>query len=228
MCIRDREGVFVETDDLLATDSIDSGKFAIDGTPTIDANVAFFTSSLESDFLQAMLQTPSELMEKRTAKALPQVLIDASGESAIMEDPKNSTESLLPRQVKKRSDLVRLPCRSSGGGGYAEVSDFREVLFLPPRRSKDYSADVPPSYRSLFNLLYLYPRLLVRQQKGSSGRSQKNIYSIRIRLIQSVSEISQSKDVVESRNKLLGCFHNPAPWAGPSMLKSVYLSLIHI
>lgn len=220
------EGVFVETDDLLATDSTDSEKFAIDGTPTIDANVAFFTSSLESDFLQAMLQTPPELMEKRTAKALPQVLIDASGESAIMEDPQNSTESLLPRQVKKRSDLVRLPCRSSGGGGYAEVSDFREVLFLPPRRSKDYSADVPPSYRSLFNLLYLYPRLLVRQQKGSSGRSQKNNYSIRIRLIQSVSEISQSKDVVESRNKLLGCFHNPAPWAGPSMLKSVYTRIL--
>ena len=211
------EGVVVETDPP-ASQSFDG----IDDTPMVDSTVLFFTSSLDSDFLQAMLYTPPELTERQSTKALPQVLVDASGESAIMLDPKNSTENLLPQQVKKRSDLVRLPCRSGGGGEYAEVSDLREVLFLPPRPGKNYSVDVPPSYRSLFNLLYLYPRLLTRQDKAPSDSNRNSRYSVRVRLIQSVTETNISTGFIETRNNVLGCFHNPAPWGGPSMLKSVY------
>jgi hypothetical protein len=189
-------------------------------TPMIAAKVALFTSALDADFLQAMLYTPPELAEKPVGnKSLPNVLVDASGEAAVMVDSKNTT-NLVPGNVKKRSDLVRLPCRD----GYVDASDFREVLFLPPRPPKNYDLDIPPSYRSLFNLLYLYPRLLRQDASApNTKKTSKQRYSVRFRLIQTTTTTTEGvSGVVESRNVSLDSFHNPAPWAGPSMLKSAY------
>jgi hypothetical protein len=197
-------------------------------TPIIAATVTLFSSALDVDFLQSMLQTPTELTERvvTAAKALPKILVDISGESAIMMDSKKGHDA-----AKKRSNLVRLPSRS---GGYLDESDFREVLFLPPRPPKTYTVDVPPSYRSLLNLLYLYPRLLLRQDSSSSStvntneqqqkrqKGHRQRYTVRIRLVQSLAETKQESDIVEATNKTLTNFHNPAPWAGPSLLRSVY------
>jgi hypothetical protein len=201
-----------------ATTTDAAAKFeSIVDTPMIAAKVSLFTSALDVDFLQSMLYTPPELAEKPVGnKLLPNVLVDASGEAAVMVDPKNAT-NLVPGNVKKRSDLVRLPCRD----GYVDASDFREVLFLPPRPPKNYDVDVPPSYRSLFNLLYLYPRLLrLVASSPTTKKSSKQRYSVRIRLIQTTTE--EVSGVIESRNVSLDSFHNPAPWAGPSLLKSAY------
>eukprot|EP00980_Cylindrotheca_fusiformis_P014005 scaffold3653_cov124-Cylindrotheca_fusiformis.AAC.8 len=190
---------------------------AVADTPMIAAKVALFVSALDVDFLQAMLYTPPALAEQPVGrKVLPNVLVDASGEAAVMVDPKNAT-NLVPGHVKKRSDLVRLPCRD----GYVDASDFREVLFLPPRPPKNYDVDIPPSFRSLFNLLYLYPKLL--RQDGAvpmSKKASKQRYTVRIRLIETRTE--EASGTIASTNVSLDAFHNPAPWTGPSMLKSVY------
>ena len=169
-------------------------------TPILKASVALFTSALSVDFLQTMLQTPTEL----AGEPLPRVLVDVSGESAIMMDPKSVNTG-------KRSNLLRLPSKP---GGYLSSSDFREVLFLPK------NMDVhPSSHRSPLNLLYLYPRLIKHSSKSS--RNKRERYTVRIRMIQqSVSETNTS--AIESNITPQENFYNPAPWAGRSYLRSVY------
>jgi hypothetical protein len=205
----------------------------------IAGKVTLFTSYLDTDFLQPMLVTPPELLDNTTTttagveetKPLPKLLVDASGDSAIMVDNKGVV-SLLPT-ARKRSTLVRLP-QANKPGQYADAAEFREVLFLPPRPEKSYGTDVPPSFRSLLNLLYLYPRVLIRQDgsnnndTSSSSKSSKKgnytrqRYSIRIRLVQSHTIQKAGDPIVETVTKALEYFHNPAPWAGKSMLNAVY------
>ena len=215
----------------------------------IAGKVTLFTSYLDTDFLQPMLVTPPELLDNTTAtttttttttaagveenKPLPKLLVDVSGDSAIMVDNKGVV-SLLPT-ARKRSTLVRLP-QANKPGQYVDAAEFREVLFLPPRPEKSYGADVPPSFRSLLNLLYLYPRLLIRQDGSNSndtsssksskkGNYTRQRYSIRIRLVGLVQSHTIQKvgePIVETVTEALEYFHNPAPWAGESMLNAVY------
>ncbi|KAL3942634.1 MAG: hypothetical protein SGBAC_003206 [Bacillariaceae sp.] len=192
-------------------------------TQKIAGTATFFSSAFDVDFLQAMLYTPPELDTPtgENNNILPSILVDASGEAAVMLDPKSTTTNIVRGNIRKRSDLLRLPCRD----GYLDACDFREILFLPPRMSNDsFSLDVPPSFRSLFNFLFLYPRLLRQGSSSSSSSSKKSNrqrYSVRIRLIQVVTEeVGGGKR--QTKNNILASFYNPAPWAGPSMLKSVF------
>jgi hypothetical protein len=207
----------------------------------IVGKVTLFTSYLDTDFLQPMLVTPPELLDNTATtttgveetKPLPKLLVDVSGDSAIMVDNKGVV-SLLP-MARKRSTLVRLP-QANKPGQYVDAAEFREVLFLPPRPEKSYSTDVPPSFRSLLNLLYLYPRLLIRQdgsnnndisssKNSKKGNYTRQRYSIRIRLVGLVQSHTKQKTgdpIVETVTKALEYFHNPAPWAGKSMLNAVY------
>ncbi|CAJ1934528.1 unnamed protein product [Cylindrotheca closterium] len=185
-------------------------------TQKIAGTATFFSSAFDVDFLQAMLYTPPELDTSTGDSTLPSVLVDASGEAAVMLDPK-STTNIVRGNVRKRSDLIRLPCRD----GYLDACDFREILFLPPRIPKSYSLDIPPSFRSLFNFLFLYPRLLRQDSSASSSKkTNRQRYSLRIRLIQVTSEEVGGKR--QTKNVTFTSFYNPAPWAGPSMLKSVF------
>ena len=124
-------------------------------------------------------------------KRLARVLVDVSGDSAIMVDPRKdptissagaredvftgSTSTIGDGLTRKRSSLIRLPAPANPAA-YSDAAEFREVLFLPPRLDKTYDTkDTPPSYRSFLNLLYLYPKLLrLDDNHDSSSRSSKN------------------------------------------------------
>jgi hypothetical protein len=208
----------------------------LEDTLQVAAQVNLFTSALDVDFLQSMLFSPPELDEtndnygdKKQKKRLPKILVDVSGDSAIMMDPNRiglAHSSTTSEHTRKRSSLVRLPNRSKLGG-YLDASEIREVLFLPPRPDKNYDIDVPPSSQSLLNLLYLYPRLLrlPSEEKAAEIKSQRGCrqrYSVRVRLLQSAVDMDKETGNVESANTALEYFHNPAPWAGPQMLNAVY------
>lgn len=223
--------------DLDDSDVTNSSK-KVENTPMIRARVSLFVSDLQADFLESMLQSPPELADKGTvvlpassssedSPALPKLLVDVSGSCAIMMDP---TKELGVNDSNKRSNLVRLPPTPKG---YLDASDFREVWFLPPMPPKQYSVDPPPSYRSLVNLLYLYPRLLrqsgATETKSSpfrkSSKQPPSRYTIRVRLVESFTESKPESGAVEAHTAVMKNFHNPAPWAGPSMLKSVYTKI---
>jgi len=223
----------------------------IEDTPLIPGSVTLFTSNLDVDFLQSMLITPPELKDKVSVKTsgkgnnrsksgggkcdndktrelvLPRILVDVSGDSAIMIDPKKTNNRLPSADSAKRSDLVRLP--STGLAEHLDSSEFREVLFLSPEPDKSLEYD----HRSLLNLLYLYPRLLILKSKddntagGGVGMSnykqgeRHQRYIVRIRLIQSISSANKA-GVVESRNEIKTNFHNPASWGGSNLLQSVF------
>ena len=217
----------------------------IQETRPVGGRVALFSSSLDIDFSQAMLFTPPEIASGTTVRIpdnatdvkkdlLPRVLVDVSGDSAIMMDPKmNGPTSLVPssEHIRKRSSLIRLP-QVAKPAAYVDVSEFREVLFLAPRPEKSFDVDPPPSYHSLLNLLYLYPRLLrletsnTKDSKSSSSRRSDKLasrqrYSIRIRLVKSGMKQGENGSV-EAMTKAMDSFHNPAPWCGPQMLNAVY------
>ena len=209
----------------------------IETTAVIPAKVSLFVSDLQADFLDSLLQSPPELADEGNSVAptlpavasdrrlLPKMLVDVSGSCAIMMDP---TKDIGGIDANKRSNLVRLPPTPTG---YMDASDFREVWFLPPAPPKQHAIDIPPSYRSLVNVLYLYPRLLrqlAAPEPKSARRNAKQSgsrYTVRVRLVESVSETKQESGIVEAHTTPMKIFHNPAPWAGPSLLKSVYTKI---
>jgi len=199
----------------------------IEDTPLIPGSVTLFTSNLDVDFLQSMLITPPELIDKVSIKTttnagnknekpkeiiLPRILVDASGDSAIMVDPKKTANSA------KRSDLVRLP--STRLAEHLDSSEFREVLFLQPERQKIFEFS---DHKSLLNLLYLYPKLLVinSSESGTKNNIRNHRYTVRVRMVRNLS-ITTKDGIIENRNEVLTSFHNPASWSGPNLLPSVY------
>jgi hypothetical protein len=183
---------------------------SIEDTTQIPGQVTIFSSNLQNDFLESMLYTPPELLKSKLS-APSEVLVDASGEAAIMFDRPSNSHS-LPQQAHKRSDLTRTVLTSSLKRKKNIWLDQREVLSLPPRPSpKVY--DAPPSYRSLFNLLYLYPRILKSTIAGNKDPSRN--YTVRTRLL-----LAQDDSLIP-----LESWHNPAPWSGPSLLKSIYTKI---
>jgi len=216
------------------------------GTSHLDkiaGSASVFTSTVGNDFTQSMLNTPLELLDsgsERGIQALPRLLVDVSGDCAIMMNPSASKVSVpsVPgfETGRRRSDLVRLPL-SSSPSGYADASEVRQVLYLPPRSEKQYDVDPPSSFRSCLNLLYIYPRLLRVAQDANikeSGnlRGQGKItkqdllsYSVRIQLVRNSVALDKATGQMESSQVMLESFHNPAPWAGPQMLQAVYTKI---
>jgi hypothetical protein len=207
----------------------------IDDTPLIPGSVTLFTSNLDFDFLQSMLTTPPELIDKVSIKTssitndsngnksepreiiLPRILVDASGDSAIMVDPKKTIATA------KRSDLVRLP--SIRLAEHLDSSEFREVLFFSPEPERIFESS---NHRSLLNLLYLYPKLLVLKSKeggiqnnSRQGDKQQHRYTIRVRLVQNLSSTTDD-GIIENRNEIVTSFHNSASWGGSNLLQSVF------
>lgn len=184
-----------------------------------------FVSSLSVDFLQCMLASPPELGEgsRERQRQLPQLLVDMTGDFAVLLDP-NHSQQVVPAAtdgVKKRSNLLRLPPPTKAAG-YMGASEYREVLYLPPRLEKHYDVDAPVSYRSLLNLLYLYPRLLRLSEGKAKNDLTRSSYTIRIRVIHTEAIVDEDTGQVSSRVTVLSSFHNPSPWAGPGLLKSAY------
>jgi hypothetical protein len=222
---------------------------AIEDTPLIPGSATLFTSNLDVDFLQSMLVTPPELKDRISVKTsgssqskagggkgdsdqsrelvLPRILVDVSGDSAIMIDPKKTNTGTPSASSAKRSDLVRLP--STRLAEHMDSSEFREVLFLSPEPDKSLEYD----HRSMLNLLYLYPRLLVLKSKddstiggevGKPSSKQRECpmrYTVRIRLIQSLSSANEN-GVIGSHIEINTSFHNPASWGGSNLLRSVF------
>ena len=207
----------------------------------IAGRATLFTSAVGNDFTQSMLNMPLELLDsssERGIHALPRLLVDVSGDCAIMMNPSASKVSSLPSAQafetgRRRSDLVRLPL-SSAPAGYADASEVRQLLYLPTRQEKQYDVDPPSSFRSCLNLLYVYPRLLCVAQdvdikepgylqlQGKQAKNEFISYSVRIQLVKSSLTLNKATGQMESSQVTLESFHNPAPWAGPQMLQAIY------
>ena len=218
---------------------VDSG-----GLDKIAGAAVLFTSTIGSDFTQSMLNTPRELLDTQTERgihSLPRLLVDVSGDCAIMMNPSAAQVStIVPAQGyeagRKRSDLVRLPL-ASNPSGYADASEVRELMYLPPRPEKQYDVDAPGSFRTCLNLLYMYPHLLKRVQetdekeepstqgRGRQTRKDSSSYSVRIQLVRNSVHVDPATGHMESSQETLESFHNPAPWAGPQMLQAIYTKM---
>lgn len=213
--------------------SSSSSYFPVDPpiTEPMNGQAKLFLSSLSVDFLQVMLMNPTELGSKRVSnqseKQLAKLLVDVSGDFAVCLDPKQHVaRSEVAHQqpaAKKRSNLLRLPPPSEPAG-YASASEFREVLYLPARLDKQYDVDSPLSYRSLLNLLYLYPRLL-RLSGKTPGFVDLSKFTIRIRLLRSENGLDEDSEKNDIRGLPLRCFHNASPWTGTNLLDCVYTKL---
>ena len=199
-------------------------------TTRIIGSVTVFTSDLGMDFTQAMLSEPTALVgieEVKKDSKLSRVLVDISGDCAIAINPPDpmSTSSGMGSETSrnKRSNLIRLP-RATTPSGYADIADVRELLYLPPRPEKHVDVDSPISLQSTLNLLYIYPRLL-RISMENEDIIANHSYSVRIRLIKSSVQVDASGQV-ESSQRALESFHNPAPWSGPILLDEVYTKVL--
>lgn len=205
---------------------------ALSTSKLFNGRAKLFLSTLNADFLHAMLVTPPELDDvlpvTRTTppKQLPRLLVDISGDFAILLD-RNQAENILDASetqgdgVNKRSNLLRLPSPIEPSG-YCGSSEFREVLYLPARPEKQYNVDsyMSPS-RSLLNLLYLYPRLL-RISPDVTLEKKLSRFTVRIRILRTDSFVDDKAEQPGSHPRPILCFHNPAPWTGGSLLDSVY------
>ncbi|CAB9498009.1 expressed unknown protein [Seminavis robusta] len=207
------------------------GALKICETPLV-GTTRIFTSVLTADWLQAMLKEPTDASGVKLSRQpsptqtnssnLPRLLCDVSGDFAVMLEAKGASS--------KRSSLSRLPCHTKPAG-YSASSEIREVLFLPVRAEKTYDVDIPHSFRSLMNLLYLYPKLLryspdQPQQNGSKAKKhqRRKKYSIRTRLVRTSMDVDQNGKI-SSSTTALGAFHSPTPWTGPALLEEVYTKL---
>ena len=214
------------------------------GSVKVAGSATMFTSFIGNDFTQSLLNTPLELLDsglERGIQALPRLLVDVSGDCAIMMNPSASKVSAVAdapgfETGRRRSDLVRLPLCSLPSG-YADASEVRQVLYLPPRAEKQYDVDAPSSFRSCLNLLYMYPRLLRVAQdanikesgnlrgQGKQGKEELVSYSMRIQLVKNAMALDEATGELESSQVILESFHNPVPWAGPQMLQAIYTKM---
>ena len=191
----------------------------------ISGQATIFSSIVGVDFTQVLLQEPefttstpeSTAMESDGAfdLPLPRLLGDITGDCAIMM---SSEKGII--NMRKRSDLVRLPPAKTPSG-YADLCEFREVLYLPPRPERLYDNDVPTSPNRLLNLLYLYPRQL---RLGDDGTSQNDgsstSFTVRICLVR--RQITPSGEVYTRTESI----YNSCPFGSP-MVDSLYTKIGH-
>lgn len=201
-----------------------------DKTARIAGSATLFSSALGVDFTQAVLSEPTAIMGDEDANKRSRdsrLLVDISGDCAIAFNPQqidhSSTTSGGGSEMSrgKRSNLIRLP-NASIQAGYADNADVRELQYLPPRPEKQYDFDSPTSFQSTTNLIYIYPRFL-KLSVGTDGQpTSKQLFVMRIRLVETTMQTDDASGLVEPSQQALEYFHNPAPWAGPRMLSEVY------
>lgn len=185
----------------------------------LDGKALIFTSVLGSDFCQVLQQT-SRASPNSSPDSCPRLLVDASGDAAIMMSPENDTSSLGSKS--RRSDLVRLPA-SPRPGGYIDSFEVKEVVYFPPRLPDQHESDIPLSAASFLNVMYLYPKQLILKRGGDRGEREK-FYSVRIRLIRQVV-VSDEGGSSETVRSTVDAIYNPAP--GKPVLQAAYTKIPH-
>jgi len=177
----------------------------LNGLTLIDGSATFYTSMMGNDFSQCLLQSP-EFLNSSAAEDFPQLLVDSSGDCAIMLNP-NQQELT----AQKRSDLIRLP-PSTDSSGYANSSEVREILYLPPNSNTIQI----PGHGPHCNFLYLYPLLLINERDGKKGCC----HSVRIRFVRQVVEGDKGTKTYKAAQAI----YNPS-CAGETMLQAVYTKI---
>ena len=182
----------------------------VDGIKLVDGHATFFTSVLGSDLSQSLLQSPPFIDEAGKDNS-PRLLVDTSGECAIMVNPEQRSSS-----SRKRSNLIRLP-PSNVPSGYSDSSEVREILYLPPSANQQIESHGIHAYGAHCNFLYLYPRLIKKDAVDTlpSGHS----YSVRIRLVKQVIDLNGNKTY-----KPQVAIYNPS-LLGTPIVEAVYTKL---
>ena len=197
---------------------LDDNNFIIDGCTMFQGSAVIFTSVTGVDFTKVLLYDPDILDEKVGNN--PRLLVDTSGDCAIMVNPRHSRST-----VKKRSNLIRLP-PSSNASGYSDSSEAREVLFLPVNGDHRYDGVLLPETNTALNFLYLYPRVLRQTEKEAGVRSQQrspknHSYSVRIQLVQQEVKVDKNTGIMETIYTPTESIYNPAPSMSP-LIEGVY------
>lgn len=199
-------------------------------------SASLFVSYVDVDFTQLLLQTPEKLSSTPSAnhhssssidESDIKLLVDVSGDCAILLNPHAQSSSKRSKRGNRRSDLSRLSS-SDAPSEYSDSFDVKEVLYFPPRTNKRFDGYIPALTTSFLNLLYLYPRLL-RLPPDQNGKvhttsSTKKLlnatqfFTVRIRLVQ---QLNGSKETV-----ILESIYNPAP-GGTNLLEAIYTKIPH-
>ncbi len=190
------------------------------GAKFIDGSARFYISLMGSDFSQALLQSPAclNLGFNGQASKSPRLFVDPTGDSAIMMNPDQKNNSSL-----KRSNLIRLP-PANIPSGYADSSEFREVLYLPPDLDKRIDSILPQTIRNPLNLLYICPRMIKDINKNGVSESKKpHTYSVRIRLVQQEVRVDKSGATV-TKYRPDRAIHNPCLLGDP-IVEAAYTKL---
>ena len=210
-------------------------------TKPIGGRATVFTSFLNFDFTQPMLSEPTGWVGAQEG-SLPRLLVDVSGDCAIAlntpqenndvnnDDDEEDGNNNTTNNTRKRSDLVRWP-QSSQPAGYCDAAEIREMLFLPPRE-RHYDVDTP-SFHSMLNVLYIYPRVLKwasseELKLGKPGRRSKQLepaLTIRVRLVQAILNNGGEQTQAEAVHLPTQSLYNAAPWAGSQLLTELYTSV---
>ena len=197
---------------------VDMADVLNDDTYLMDGTAIFFTSKIGVDFSQTLLQQPSFLQREDTKDhSLPRLLVDVSGDCAIMLNPEHGTSSR-----KKRSNLIRLP-PSTKSSGYSDSCEIREILYLPFQNEMKYESAPCFSPRTSLNLIYLYPRL-IRKVSSEQENERKMCYSVRVQLVQQSLKINEDTGVMSPVYVPSESIYNPTPGGGP-LLQSVYTKI---
>ena len=179
------------------------------GLKIIAGKASFRNSLLGVDFSESLLRSP-DVTNTNERSSKPLLLVDSSGDSAIMVNPE-ATDS----REGKRSDLIRLK-PSTTSAGYADSSEVRQVLYFPTGTKQ-----LPPNYSpwASLNFLYLYPSSMKIVDKDScEDLSKYDCYSVRIRLVKQVKKHSETSYAPEA------AFYNPS-LIGDPLVTAVYTKI---
>lgn len=180
----------------------------LNGLKFVDGSATFYTSMTGNDFSHCLLQSP-EFLNSSSANDFPRLLVDSSGDCAIMLNPDKKEST-----AQKRSDLIRLP-PSNEISGYIDSSEVREILYLPPKTPNNNTCQISGQGPHC-NFLYLYPLLLTKETDGKKSRC----HSVRIRFVSQVVE----GDTRTKTYKAAKAIYNPS-CAGETMLQAVYTKI---
>jgi hypothetical protein len=180
----------------------------LNGLKFVDGSATFYTSMTGNDFSHCLLQSP-EFLNSSSANDSPRLLVDSSGDCAIMLNPDKKEST-----AQKRSDLIRLP-PSNETSGYIDSSEVREILYLPPKTPNNNTCQISGQGPHC-NFLYLYPLLLTKETDGKKSRC----HSVRIRFVCQVVE----GDTRTKTYKAAKAIYNPS-CAGETMLQAVYTKI---
>ncbi len=184
--------------------SVDVGKLV--GMKLIDGHALFFTSMLGNDFSQSLLFNHSE----DEVREGPRLLVDSSGDCAIMVNPEQRSNSSW-----KRSSLIRLP-PSKLPSGYANSSEIREVLYVPPTNNHSVGL-YAQTHGVYYNYLYLYPQKITMDNFEAPFKNRS--CSVRIRLVRQVVTTDGSKSYIPEV-----AIYNPS-LDGASIVEAIYTKL---